>query len=1091
MSKRLTDTAETVLERRYYLKDSEGNIIEDWDKLCARVAKHVAMGDIDLEDDFYKVMYNLEFLPNSPTLFNAGTELGQLAACFAIPVGDSMEEIFQFYKEAALIFKSGGGVGTNWSYLRPAGSPVLSTQGVASGALSFMNIFNETVEVVKSGGKRRGAAMSMLNVDHPEIEAFITAKKNKDKLKNMNLSVGITDEFMQRIVDGDVEANRIFDLIATSAHESAEPGLLFLSMMEKCNPTPHIGKLDKVNPCAEINLLSYEACNLGSINLAKFVDTEIDWQDLERVVRIAVRFLDNVVTVNKYPIEKIKTMTQANRKLGLGIAGLHDLLIKLGLPYDSEEGRELAAEVMKFIEAVAVDESYQLARVFGDYPNYSTKYHPSRRNATLTCIAPTGSLSMFMNVASGAEPYFGIVTVKTVMDNDKLLLVNELFKEVAEREGFYSEELMYKVAESGTVLGHKEIPDKWQQVFKTAMDISPEDHVRMQAALQNNGVHNAISKCLAAGTLIPTNKGLIKVEDFTDNITPDSFVELQEEIYTGGNRITSHYYGGEKLCTRVRFNNGSDLIGATESHKVLTPSGWVRLVDLKVGDIVIGKLESHHTSGSLPINPLGEFKSNSNKLVVPGGMSPNLAEFLGMMCADGVLVESAGTVGLVKNDTEVMKRFYLLCEDLFGVTPLTKIDSRNGVKTHYLTSRVLVRWVRGLIGVGAYNKHTPTQILQGSREEKLGFIKGCCLDGYIVEGGLTIYMGMSKQLAYELAEMCRSFGLPLVRQVSKRISYNGNTNHGVSYGVTISNELLDLITPVEQHKDTTKYVKYMVYTDTDWDNLPKVPTKDPFYLSTNYLRKKKPNYINYKLADKFGIDKTYHAFKVTHVEDAGILPVFDIEVENSHSYVVNGVVSHNTINMPATTTVDDVKKAYILAWKLGCKGITIYRDGSLSGQVLTTGKQTETATVSTTGPVKAELPDTLRARRYKVKLDNEESIYILICFDNDGKPMEVFAKFPFENMLEYREKSVMYTTVCRLISLALRYGIPVDEIIKQLDKASGSMFDLPAQITKLLKMFLSETNQSYKVQCPDCKEGMLVFKEGCQICESCGYSKCS
>ena len=714
----LTETAEVVLERRYYLKDENGQILENWDSLCRRVSNAVASvngiqpDSQDLAQRFFQMIHSLDFLPNSPCLMNAGTDLGQLSACFVLPVEDSMDGIFTSIRNGALVHKTGGGTGYSFSRLRPKNAAVKSTQGVASGPLSFAAVFDAATETIKQGGKRRGANMGVLRVDHPDILAFIKAKEDQSRYTTFNFSVAITDAFMQAVRDdttydlvnpatGEVAeslpARRVFDQIVDRAWQNGEPGVLFIDAANRDNATPQLGDFEATNPCGEQWLLPYESCNLGSINLARYVrDGKVDKARLAATVRLAVRFLDNVIDCNRFPIPEIAEMTLKTRKVGLGVMGLHDMLIQLELPYASEAGREQAAEVMDFIHSEAEQVSEELAARKGAFPAYDPQYnpYPARRNAALTSIQPTGTVSMIADCASGCEPYFSIVMVKNVMDGDRLLMVNKLFEQVARREGFYSKELMEKVAESGTVVGHKEIPEKWQEIFRTAQDIAPEDHIRMQGALQKNGVDSSISK---------------------------------------------------------------------------------------------------------------------------------------------------------------------------------------------------------------------------------------------------------------------------------------------------------------------------------------------------------------------------------------------------------------TINMPGSATREDVQSAYLLAHELGCKGVTVYRDGSREGQVLNAGKaaKEQSAVVSTQGlQEKATLPDVLNAKRYRLKDVNQSTIYLIVCFDEEENPMEVFAKFPFDNRLDLKDKSTMWTTTCRLVSLALRYQIPMGEIIRQLDRSSGHRLDLPAQLSRLLKSFMAGTHHGFSSTCPECK-GRMVFEEGCEHCVDCGYSKCA
>jgi len=714
----LTGTAETVLARRYYLKDGDGNPTETWETLCRRVAGAVASVDRDAEqigilrDTFFNLIYRMDFLPNSPCLMNAGTDLGQLSACFVLPIEDSMDGIFTAIRNGALVHKTGGGTGYSFSRLRSKNASVRSTQGVASGPLSFAAVFDAATETIKQGGKRRGANMGVLRVDHPDIMDFIAAKEDPNRFNNFNFSVAVTDAFMQAVEEGDdynliepstrevtatLSARAVFEKIVDLAWHNGEPGVLFIDAANRANMTPQLGEFEATNPCGEQWLLPYESCNLGSINLANFVrGKEVDYKRLKQVARIATHFLDNVIDCNRFPIPEIEEMTLKTRKIGLGIMGLHDLLIQLGIPYAGEEGRQLAATVMRFIRDTAEERSIELAAEKGPFPAYdpAVNHYPARRNAALTSIQPTGTVSMIADCASGCEPYYSIVMVKHVMDGDRLILVNKYFEQIARAEGFYSEELMSRVADSGTVIGHPEIPGQWQEVFRTAQDISPGDHIRMQGILQQSGVDSSISK---------------------------------------------------------------------------------------------------------------------------------------------------------------------------------------------------------------------------------------------------------------------------------------------------------------------------------------------------------------------------------------------------------------TINLPKAATREDVKLSYITGYKLGCKGLTVYRDGSRDSQVLNTkdnAKKEETAVVSTGGPVKKTLPDILDAKRYKLKDQDQKSVYIIVCFDENEKPMEVFAKFPFDNRFDLKDKSTMWTTTCRLVSLALRFNVPMDEIIKQLDRSSGHMLDLPAQLSKLFKSFLAGTQQGFSSICPECS-GRLVFEEGCETCRSCGYSKCS
>jgi ribonucleoside-diphosphate reductase alpha chain len=446
---------------------------------------------------------------------NAGTDLGQLSACFVLPIGDSMEEIFDAVRHMAIIHKSGGGTGFSFSNLRPQGDVVKSTKGVASGPISFMRVFDVATEVIKQGGKRRGANMGILAVDHPDIMSFITAKSKGDTLTNFNISVAATDSFMESVGKNarydlinprtgkpvkKVSAREIFSLITTSAWTTGDPGLVFIDEINRHNPTPKLGRIESTNPCGEQPLLPYESCNLGSINLSKMVEkTEIDWSRLKLVTREAVHFLDNVIDANKFPLKETEIITKANRKIGLGVMGFADALLKLGIPYNSSEALNTAEEIMKFISKEARQKSAELGEERGSFPNfkksiwYEEERYQHMRNATHTTIAPTGTISIIAGTSSGIEPLFAISFIRNVLDGTQLLETNRVFEEVAKREGIHSEELIMEIAKKGSLTRIDGIPDTVKRLFVTALDISPEWHVRLQAAFQKY-VDNAVSK---------------------------------------------------------------------------------------------------------------------------------------------------------------------------------------------------------------------------------------------------------------------------------------------------------------------------------------------------------------------------------------------------------------------------------------------------------------------------------------------------------------------------------------------------------------------------------------------------------------------
>ena len=522
---KLSKNAETVLERRYLTKDKNGKLVESIDEMFRRVAGTIAGAERnfmkgadegEFEEAFYDLMTSLKFMPNSPTLMNAGKPLGQLAACFVLPVADSMEGIFDSVKHAALIHKSGGGTGFSFSRLRPSGAAVQSTGGIASGPVSFMRVFNAATEAVKQGGTRRGANMGILRVDHPDIREFIQCKKDNRDLTNFNISVGITEAFMKAVekggeyalvdpstkrVTGREKAREVFDLIVDMAWKNGEPGIVFLDRLNRDNVVPGEGEIESTNPCGEQPLLPYESCNLGSINLdavtvKKGTGYEVDYEELGRVVALATRFLDNVIEVNKYPLPEIEEMTRKTRKIGLGVMGFADMLFKLGIPYNSEEAIAEAEKVMGFIKRRSREASAELAKERGPFPIFPKSTLADGepvRNATTTTIAPTGTISIICGASSGIEPLFAVSFVRNVMDDDKLPEVHPYFRQVLGERGIESDELMLRIAEEGSLKHIDEIPEDIRRVFVTAHDITPDFHIRMQAAFQKH-TDNAVSK---------------------------------------------------------------------------------------------------------------------------------------------------------------------------------------------------------------------------------------------------------------------------------------------------------------------------------------------------------------------------------------------------------------------------------------------------------------------------------------------------------------------------------------------------------------------------------------------------------------------
>ena len=557
----ISENARAVLERRYLIRDEHGEAVETVDELFHRVADAVAAADVrfdpqadvaDTAQSFYRMMTELDFLPNSTTLMNAGRPLGQLSACFVLPVADSMEDIFDAIKNAALIHKSGGGTGFSFSRLRAKGSTVNSTGGVASGPISFMKVFNAATEAVKQGGTRRGANMGILRVDHPDILEFITCKNDTKEITNFNISVGLTESFMEAVesdgsyelvdpasrrVTGRLNAREVFEAIVRSAWQTGEPGILFLDRLNKDNPCPGQGEIESTNPCGEQPLLPYEACNLGSINLVRHLRRTgtgyaLDRAKLEQTIRTAVHFLDNVIEVNQYPLPEIDAMTKKTRKIGLGVMGFADMLLYLGIPYDSDEGVAMASQVMELVQTIGHQESQRLAQVRGPFPLFAESVYRDGaplRNATVTTIAPTGTLSIIAGVSSGVEPVFAYAYYRNVMDNTHLIETNQILRDKLTELGLYSDELMRQIIEHGSLAHVEGIPEAVKRVFVCAHDVSPIWHVKMQAAFQQF-TDNAVSKTV----------------NFPNSATQEEVAEVYRLAYELGCKGTTIYRDGSR-----------------------------------------------------------------------------------------------------------------------------------------------------------------------------------------------------------------------------------------------------------------------------------------------------------------------------------------------------------------------------------------------------------------------------------------------------------------------------------------------------------------------------------------------------------------
>ncbi len=631
----LKPNTEVVLQKRYLRKSLDGKLSETPRDLFWRVASAIAVEEGKYERsscepealarDFYDLMTGWKFLPNSPTLMNAGTDLGQLSACFVLPVGDSIEEIFDAVKYAAMIHKSGGGTGFSFSRLRPKESRVGSTGGVASGPVSFLRIFNTATEQIKQGGTRRGANMGILRVDHPDILDFIRAKEKEGEFNNFNLSVGLTEAFMQAVEKDEhydlrapntgevvdrLRARDVFDLLVKKAWQSGDPGIVFLDRINRDNPTPDQGEIESTNPCGEQPLLPFEACNLGSINLACFYlpghndDADparggIDWAELRRVVHLSVRFLDNVIDASLFPLPRIAETVRKNRKIGLGVMGFADLLFELGVPYNSREGIALAERVMGFVQEEGHKASAELAKERGPFPAYpASTYAKAKkgpyRNATVTTIAPTGTLSIIAGCSSGVEPLFALCFTRNILDGERLVEVNPYFEAALAATGLAGHELMDSVVAKGSIQDMDFLPAKLRKVFVTAMDIEPVWHLRMQAAFQRH-TDNAVSKTV----------------NLSNTATEQDIFDIYWLAYKEGCKGVTVYRDGCKSIQVLATGEGQKKMDgepAAPSGQVAVQTGRAQAAVRKRPDIVQGftqKVQTGLGAMYLTVNEVG------------------------------------------------------------------------------------------------------------------------------------------------------------------------------------------------------------------------------------------------------------------------------------------------------------------------------------------------------------------------------------------------------------------------------------------------------------------------------------------------------
>ncbi|MCB0199014.1 MAG: adenosylcobalamin-dependent ribonucleoside-diphosphate reductase, partial [Anaerolineae bacterium] len=1046
-----------VLRRRYLRKGPDGKPIEDVPQMFWRVASNVALPERSWSGDeayvqashrFYDLLANLKFFPNSPTFTGAGTPLGQLAACFVLAIADDMgkdspEGIFNTLRNAALIQQTGGGNGFSFSRLRPKGGAVNTSAGVASGPVGFLRVYDAAFGEIAQGGTRRGANMGVLRVDHPDIEEFIACKSEEGQISNFNISVGVTDVFMQAVKeDGDfdlidprskqpvrsVRARDLFDSIIKHAHLNGEPGVLFLDAANRSNPVPHLYELEATNPCGEQFLGPYENCCLGSINVSQHVTADgcIDWDALEETVVTATRFLDDVVSANKYvpAVPQLEDAAHRVRRIGLGIMGLADVMYMMGVRYGDRESMDLAGQVMEFVRYHCMRTSIELARERGPFPAISgSLYDPDDlhwqpptpvqpythdfdrpslswdlivdgikahgiRNGAQTTIAPTGTIGTVTGCEGyGCEPVFALAYtryVKEAAGDVALTYVSPLFLRALDAAGIVDDErqaIVDQIVQTGTCQGIDELPADLQHTFVVSQDITPTEHVMMQAVLQRF-VDNSISKCVIGDTLVLTAQGLTPISELSEMRLPDQFEALQTDIVSpeGCEPTDAFYYGGHRETRKIGLAYGFQIEG-TPNHRihVLDNDGSIQfrqLEDLRLGDVAVlysGQRNFGLAGQSLP-GYQGEYRTNSKPVTFPRQLNPDLSFLLGAITAEGAITRNG--VVITNSDTRLLDDLRTIFAEQFDLSSTLIDDPRSSAYSLQINSRPLRNWLLTDLGLeaGAENKIIPGCILRASLEEIAAFLRGLLLDGFMTADGKLFGITLaSERLVRQLQMLLLNAGvLATARQTAERawnLTVQGGEletlsdlisfvefwkneriarrnedrvqrfrNYSRLLPVTVTNALRTM-------QATSRQSLRSLYSDNT-DEASKAYQRARVNLLQSHRLERGDAYEIYAHFEQDSSDVYADSF-FRHDEDGkvyvavqsisvGFAEVFDISVPGSHSFVANGLGNHNTCNFPPEATADDVAKAYMMAWELDCKGLTVYVTGSREEVVLET-----------------------------------------------------------------------------------------------------------------------------------------------------------
>ena len=1024
----LTETAETVLKRRYYLKGEDGECVENWPALCSRVALAVASQEPDkakrkaYQEAFFSLIHDLDFLPNSPCLMNAGTGIGQLSACFVLPVDDSMEGIFTAVRNGALVHKTGGGTGYSFSRLRAKNTAVKSTQGIASGPLSFMEVFNTATETIKQGGKRRGANMAVLRVDHPDILEFIDAKEDLTKFTNFNFSVALTDEFMKKVEAGNEEALAIFNRIVDRAWRTGEPGVLFIDTANRDNPTPHLGDFESCNPCCTGDTL--------------ILTLEHGYKRIDSLVGRNIHVWNGAEWASTTP-----TQTGSNREVQrVYFSDGSDLSCTLYHGFYLADGSKVEAKDLQIGDALQ-KHSWPVINCGADVPRVE---------------------------AYTAGFFSGDGSIHTATGNREIWLYGEKKLLLGEIDSIKSWEC------SGDRVCVK-LPkgDKYNKWFVPGIDWSMQSRLDWLAGLiDSDGTLNDKGGSVSISSV---NLYFLKqVKLMLNTLGQSGCVAVMK-----------------KACLKEMPDGkgGTALYQTQESHRLVIPASKVK--SLREMGLATNRVD---ISIANPDRAACRFVRVTN--IDRGGMIADKVycfneplRHAGIF--NGVMTAQCGEQWLLP---------YESCN--LGSINLGNFVMENQTIDYGRLSntvKVAMRFLDNVVDCNNFPIPEIAEMTQNTRKTGLGIMG---LHDMLIQLRLPYDSEEGRRVASQVMQFVKetalSYSEGLVQEKGVFPAYIASADYAPRRNAALTSiqptgtvsMIADCASGCEPY-----FSIVMVKNVMDGDRLLMVNkhferiARDEGWYSDELMEEIA------RSGTAYGNTKVPPYWQEIFATAQDISPKAHILMQAALQVHVDASIS-KTINLPNSATKEDVSESYMMAWRLGCKGLTVYRDGCRDNQVLNVGidqaKPGAEVTVSLqAGLHKASLPDVLSAKRYRLKDANQETMYLIVCFDENERPMEVFAKFPFDNQHNLKDKSTMWTTTCRMVSLALRCSIPMEEIIKQLDRSSGHMLDLPAQLGKLLKSFMATTQRGYAAPCPECEGGMLVFKEGCESCEVCGYSKCS